>query len=69
MSFDFIDRKFAQPKPAFECSICEDTREDCSACYCHECENGGWVMSAYQEHPPNFEVCQKCHNPLGLRSP
>lgn len=38
--------------------------------YCHDCENGGWVMSSYQASgAPNLEECSKCYNPNGYQSP
>jgi hypothetical protein len=36
---------------------------------CDRCENGGWVFSSYQEHPPNLEECPKCHNPFNRPNP
>lgn len=36
--------------------------------YCHECDNGGWVM-IFSHHPPAFEECPKCLNPQELPSP
>lgn len=37
---------------------------------CEKCEGGGWVMSSYQgSHPPNFERCPGCLNPLGHNHP